>query len=453
MKHATSFALAALLLAACNKPTADEQALPKGVSASGDARVLATPTFFGGALASAAIVAPNQLCALGGTLVGPRIWKSNNPEAVTGEGWLMTSGNNAPQRGGTAAPVSGSIALYVSHLNFTGAKNQFGQPTTRRNMTIHLIATNPSSSTITITGQGKIAANNQWRFRTANPAVKSAWYLSSEAWATNSLDNVSVSILPGKAAEIARAFLPAGSGDVTTTEGRYEVNVNGGTAFFTSVATFDGSVARAVGFASGSTAQMAPGNEGSPLVTTDPASSAYGREAGIAINSAFYSGDVNLTLPTNGPAHLGLCYNTNNHLSAPGTNIMFEDQSAPYSMRLRSSFRTWAGYGQKFNAKLVLRNPGNAAQTVRVSLGANDIGNTNEVLFDAPVQVATAGGTAVRQVILYNRLGAQKANGPQRRPLTTVSVPANGSTTVNVICYVPGLGFGAGLQLVVESGI
>ena len=119
----------------------------------------------------------------------------------------------------------------------------------------------------------------------------------------------------------------------------------------------------------------------------------------------------------------------------------------------RSSFRTWAGYGQKFNAKLVLRNPGGTAQNVRVSLGANDIGATSAVLFDAPVQVATTSGTVLRQVTLYNHVGNQAANGPQRRALTTVPVPAGGSTTVNVICYVPGLGFGPGLQLVVESDI
>ena len=315
MKHLNKFALAALLLAACAKPSADEQALPQGVSATGDART--SPTFFGGTLAATAVVAPDQLGNLGGTQVGTPIWKSNNPEAVTGEGWMMTNGNNAPQRGGAATPITGPIALYVSHLNYTGALNQFGQSTTRRDMYVHLIATNPSAATITVTGKGTMVANNLWRFRNPNPAVKSAWYLCSEAWANNALDNVNVSILPGKAVEIVRVLLPANTGlDNSTTEGRYELTVSGGGAFFSSVATFDGSLARAVAFAGGSTAQMATGNQGSPLITDDPNSSAYGREAGIATNSAFYSGDVNLTLPTGGPAYLGLCYNTNDHVVA-----------------------------------------------------------------------------------------------------------------------------------------
>lgn len=55
LKHTSKYALATLLLAAYNKPSADEQALSSGMSAAGDART--SPTFFGGILAAAALVA------------------------------------------------------------------------------------------------------------------------------------------------------------------------------------------------------------------------------------------------------------------------------------------------------------------------------------------------------------------------------------------------------------
>lgn len=453
----SALALATLLLAGCSKAT-DPQGVPQSASSSQNS--LAGLVWTSGVLSANTIVPASSLRELPGVngsngLVGAPIWKSNNPEAVTGEGWLMTNGNNAPQRGGTATPLTGAVTLYVSHLNFTGRPNNQNQPTTKRDLYVHLIATNPSSTAITITGKGKIAANNLWRFANSNPATKSAWYLCSEAWINNTLDNVSVTIQPFKAVEIARAYLPATSSIEYTTEGRYEVNVAGGSAFFSSVATFDGSVSRAITFASGSTAQQATGNQGSPLITPS-GSSNYGREAGIATNSAYYSGDVNITLPANasGPAWMGICYNTNNHQPVPyNPGLYFQNQSAAYTMRLQSSEGTWAGYGHKYNVKLILKNPNAIAQNVRVSLGANDIGDTNAVLFDAPVQVVTSSGPTLRQVTLYNALGNQTANGTQRRSLTTVSIPANSSTTVSVICYVPGLGFGAGLQLALESGI
>lgn len=96
-----SAAAAALLLAAgCSTPET-EPVLPQGVSSTQDAQAgLAWTT---GTLAPGALVAPANLRILpgvndatgGGGLVGAPFWKSNNPEAITGEGWLMTNGGNA----------------------------------------------------------------------------------------------------------------------------------------------------------------------------------------------------------------------------------------------------------------------------------------------------------------------------------------------------------------------
>jgi|GEM_PF-2544033 len=424
-----------------------------------------------GALQSGVLVPVTELRDLPGVngpnngLVGSPIWKSNNPEAITSEGWLMTNGGNAPQRGGRATPVTGPIALYLSHLNFMGELNNRKQPTTNRALYVHIIASNPSSQAITITGKGKMVANNKWRFRASNPlSEKSAWYLASEAWTNNTLDNVSQTVQPFKAVEISKVLLPAkpSGQDNFVTEGRYELNVAGGGAYFSTVVTFDGNLDRAVAFATGTTAKQADGNVGSPLITPNPDNGIdYGREAGIATNSAYFTGDVNLTLPASGTSYMALCYNTNRRKPAilNNSNVFYQEQSAPYTMRLQSSSRTWAGYGHKYNAKLVLRNPTPTQKNVRISLGANPInaqvnGQSNSVVFDAPVQTLVNGAAGqVHQVVLFNNQYTPNPRGPQRQALRTVPVPGNGTVIVNVICYVPGLVFGAGQQLVIESGI
>ncbi|WP_345236915.1 DUF3370 family protein [Hymenobacter saemangeumensis] len=453
-------------------PSFDEVVRPQGVSSTQYAH--AGLAWTGGTLSSSAIVAPADLRNLPGMydvigtggLEGPQFWKSNNPEAITGEGWMMTNGNNAPQRGGTATPLSGPVALYLSHLNYSGEVSNTGSPTTSRNLYIHIIASNPSPNPITITGKGRMFANNKWRYNESDPAVKSAWYLCSQAWLNVDLSQINVTIQPNKAVEIAKVLLPAKPAyqPAYATEGRYELLVDGGGAFFSSVATSDGSLTKAVTFATGSNGQQAPTIHDEPRIILDESGEAYGREAGIASNSAYNSGDVNVTLPAT-TSYMGLCFNTNNRKPiATGSTVYYQDQSAPYSMRLQSSTRTWAGYGHKYNVKLILRNPNATQKNVRISLGANPIGSTtSSILFDSPVQTFLNGNYAttsqLHQVTLYNSEYTPRGSstpsplGPQRKNLRTVTVPGNGMVTVDLVCYIPGLGFGAGLQLDLESGI
>ena len=76
------------------------------------------------------------------------------------------------------------------------------------------------------------------------------------------------------------------------------------------------------------------------------------------------------------------------------------------------------------------------------------------MVFDAPVQTVVSNeqeSVREHQVTLYNNQYAKQARGGQRQVLRTVSVPASSTVAVNVICYMPGLGFGAGLQLVLET--
>lgn len=480
-----SYALAALFLAAsCASPQEDTVA-PKGTSRTQNA--LGGLEWTSGTLATGKLVPVEELRDLPGVndatvaagqvggLVGTQFWKSNNPEAVTSEGWMMTNGNYATQRKGTATPLSGPVALYLSHLNFTGQLNSLYQSTTNRALYIHLIASNPGTQAITITGKGKMAANNKWRYVAATPlSVKSAWYLCSEAWINDALDDVSKTIEPSEAVEIAKVLLPAQpSGEpVYATEGRYELNVAGGGAFFSAVATYDGSLDRAVEFATGSTdrQQQAYGKVGDPRTTPIPDTGTdYGREAGITTNSAYFSGNVNLTLPASGTSYMALCFNTNRRKPAilNNLNVFYQEQSAEYTMRLESSSRTWAGYGHKYNAQLVLTNPTATQKNVRLSFGANPVNaaivnGSNNVLFDGPVQTLVDGGAAqVHQIVLFNNQdftpddGKTFVNprGPQRQPLRTVPVPGNSTVRVNVICYIPGLVFGAGQQLVLESGV
>jgi hypothetical protein len=271
-------------------------------------------------------------------------------------------------------------------------------------------------------------------------------------------------VQPFKVVEIGKVLLPAQTigQDRYATEGRYELNVAGGGAYLSAVATFDGDLDRAAAFCTGSNAKQADGTAGNPLITPNPDSGTnYGREAGIATNSAYYTGDVNLTLPASGAAYMALCYNTNRRKPAilGNTALYYQEQSARHTMRLLSSSQTWAGYGHKYNAKLVLTNPTATQKNVRISLGANPInapveGNSNSLVFDGPVQTLVNGASGeVHQVILYNNQYATNPRGPQRQALRTVQVPGNGTVTVNVICFIPGLVFGAGQQLVIESGV
>jgi len=459
--------LAALLLAASCASPKEEAVAPNATPQTQDA----LPDLFWspGTLQPGVIVPVTELRNLPGGLTGAPIWKSNNPEAITGEGWLMTNGANALQRGGRVAPITGPIALYLSHLNFTGQQANTGVMTRKRPLYLHIMASNRNSRTITITGKGKIVANNKWRYVKTNPlSVKSAWYLASEAWINNTLDNINKTVMPNTAVTIAKVLLPAppDGEPAFATEARYELNVTGGGAFFSTVTTNVGTEFdmrdKAIQFISGIDGQQATGNAESPIITPTPDNgTAYGREAGIASHSEWFTGDVSLTLPATAPGYMALCYNTNARKPAllNNPNVFYQDQTALHTMRLRSSSRTWGGYGHKYNAKLVLRNPSPTQKNVRISLGANPInaavsGGSQDVVFDAPVQTLVNGAAGqVHQVVLFNNQYAPNPRGKQRQALRTVPVPGNGTVTVNVICYVPGLGFGAGQQLVIESGI
>lgn len=440
----------ALLLtaAACADTPVDpgSTATPAGPSASlaGLAWTSGSPSGANG------IVPPSALRELPGGLVGIQYWKSNNPESFKGEGWLMSSGSTASQRGGTATALRGPVALYFSHLN----QDNLNTANKTDSLYLHLIATNPGNDTIVLNGKGAANANNRWRHLTTDPAIRSAWYLTSDNWLRNTLTTISnVKIGPKKAAQVMRIRVPGtkSGGPAFAAEGRYELDVTGPGAvapygaYFYLVATLNGDLNRAINIASGVAGYpgQAPGHYHPATDTT------YGREAGIASHSAWYSGDVTLTLPTTaGVSHMGFAFNTNG-LDAGG---IYHEQTAPFSMRLApyASYRTYGGYGHKYNVKLILKNPG-AARRVRLSLASNPIDGSYvpQLTFDAPV--AIEGGATQTIVPVHLTPSAP------RKPLITLDVPAGTATTPatvirNVVVFIPGLG-SDGQQLIVESGV
>jgi hypothetical protein len=66
---------------------------------------------------STSVVPLDRLRPLTGNPKGNPIWKSNNPELIDGDGWLMQSDRRCETRGGSAFPLAGTFNIYLFHVN------------------------------------------------------------------------------------------------------------------------------------------------------------------------------------------------------------------------------------------------------------------------------------------------------------------------------------------------
>jgi hypothetical protein len=373
----------------------------------------------------------DQVQQLPGGLSGTPLAVSNNPESVTGNGWLMLHSRSTP-RGGRAYPVTGDVPLYLYHQNSTG--------TTRY---LHVLISNPGATAIQVSGVGSMYTNDQVRLD-PDPALRCGGgpsYQVARDWLDIEKDwqspraNVRFGILtvqPGRAVQAVVARMnPA-----NLIDGRIRITVVGGSAYLYTVLTSDGSATTAITYSQDNTA-AAPGN----IQPENPSVGEPGRMAGIYANSAWTtSSAAQVTVPP-APAYVGYAMDTIRY------NRLELDQSAPGTAVLAdSATRSYGNYGFRYRVGFAFTNPSSGTRTVRLSFGHGMSGSADhgETTWNGPVQVTDRFG--IRTDVLCTRPTAPRDPGA----LGTWTLAPGATETVTVELFVPGLIY-SDAQFILES--
>lgn len=341
-----------------------------------------------------------KLKLLTGGAGGNRIWKSNNPELINGNGWLMQNERTDTIRGGSAFSLNGLFNIYLFHINGT---------TTVR--VLHVLVKNPNSTSITITGRGSMLTNTTHPL--GSRGTGQSFHVSQNWLLGTSLTSFSKTINPGETVEIDQATL----NPKNMVDGRFEVNASDGVFVYT-VITSDGSRGSAISASQGS---PAPGD------IRPPGSGRLGREAGIC-NSSIWAGTTDINVPP-APAHIGLCLNT----------VSPQDQTVNHIMHLSdSTTRTFGNFGHKYDITLRLNNKSGTARRVRLSFGSSASSPSLSRTYSGPVLV---NGT---QINIFTTPTDPKDE------LKTVTISPNSSVDIQLAFFVPGL-ITIPQQLILES--
>ena len=421
-KRLSSCVIVTILLSACQSqpsanpnlggPIADELPATSPLEPTETARLapqaIAVSDWTSGALTTG-IVPLTSLKNLEGGLSGSRIWKSNNPEVIRGDGWLMQNARTDATRGGAATPLTGTNAAYLFYINKSGATRY-----------LHILVTNPNNVSITISGQGSVYTNAD---KPLGGAGTGPSYAVSGDWlAATPRTSFNISVGSKQAYQVYRATLTNGA----LVDGRFEITSSAGVYVYT-VVTSSGTLTDAIN-----------ASQGGPAAGDifSPAPDKFGREAGVYANSA-WTGSTSITIPTSS-AYLGIALNTSaKNPSGPG----LQEQTAPAVMHLSdSSERTYANYGHLYDFTLALSNPTSSAKTVRLSIESNITGSTDTPSFTFSAPVSLNGSTKV----VYLKPTAPK------QTLATWTIPANSPFNARVKFYVPGL-ITIGQQLILEN--
>jgi hypothetical protein len=414
--------IVALLLAACGQtasnhtPSVGDVVPDNALTITDSAPMLqpqavTTANWTSGSLGSNSVVALSSLQNLGGGLNGNAIWKSNNPEVIKGNGWLMQNARSDATRGGSATPLSGTKAVYLFHINKSGSTRY-----------VHLLVTNPQNSSLTISGKGSVYTNTE---RPLNGAGTGPSYAVSSDWLANTPRTTfsNVGIASKGAYQVYRATLNNGA----LVDGRFEFTASAGVYVYT-VVTSSGTLTDAI---NGSQGAAAAGD------IFSPAQDKYGREAGVYRHSG-WSGSTDIDVPA-APAYVGLALNTS--AKNPNLGIALQEQTSDAIMRLSDSAeRTYGNYGHKYQITLALRNNSSVARTVRLSFASSVTGTVDTPSFTYNGAVLLNGTTKTVFV---------KPTAP-RQVLATWTIPANSPFNANLTFYVPGL-ITIRSQLVLES--
>ncbi|MFB7652981.1 MULTISPECIES: DUF3370 family protein [unclassified Streptomyces] len=359
------------------------------------------------------------LLPLPGAMTGPEMVVSNNPETVTGAGWLTQHSRAGAARGGRARPLSGTFPLYLYHQNDTGGQAY-----------LHVLISNPQASPVTVSMRGA-AWTNADKPLVQDPASRAGTgpcHATSLDWLTGATRTYlgTTSVAAGRAVQAARIPMTG-----TILDGRFEITASGGVYVYT-VVTTDGSATTAINLSQTDSA-WARGNIASQTATT------YGRESGVYAGSQWRTGRVTIEAGPPG-SHLGLAVNTTQR------QVATLDQTAPATAALTdSSQRSWGNYGARYDIDLALRNTGSTARTVDLTFGSNVTG-TQDVpgnTWNGAVAVREDGGPRRTQTVYVRPTVPRDLIG-------RYVLAAGQERTVALEFYVPGL-ITAGSQLLLES--
>lgn len=364
-------------------------------------------------------VARELLHPLPGSYGGPQIVVSNNPETITGPGWLAQHARTTTTRGGSAHALSGTFPLYLYHQNNTG-----------QSAYMHVLLTNPGSGRTRVSARGAIWTNKD-KPLVQDPASRAGTgpcYATSQDWLTGDVKQwlAPTELAPGAFIEAARVPM---TGSIM--DGLFEIKASSGVHTYT-VVTLDGRMDTAVRYALDDAAG-APGNT-LPQTPTE-----YGRMSGVYASSYWDAGTSLIDVPAPG-AHLGLAVNVT------GRQVASLDQTAPATAaQSDSSQRSWGNYGSWYDISLMLRNPSAEQRTVQLTFGSNITGPTDvpgDTWNGALGMSVDHGHEEIRTVYVRPTM--------PRDLLATVAVPAHRTRHVRLRFIVPGL-ISAGSQLLLES--
>lgn len=338
---------------------------------------------------------------------------SNNPEAFYSDGWLMQTSNKG--RGSSTYKLSnGKTILYLFHYN---------RSSNRGGKYIHVLATNPGSSTMRITAKGKAYTSASKPLPAGQPGTGPSYAVSND-WIRNNLTSKSSgSVGRYGAYEIAKIYVPYDK----FVDGRYEISISGEALFYV-VATSNGSTSTAINLSQNTAATGA---------IARPGANAFGRSAGIYSRSEF-NGTYNVDLPSS-TGHIGFCFNT----TAKFDNN-FQEQAPSATMRLSdSSPRHYGDYGMEFYQRFTIRNTTSRTRRVRFYIASNNHAQnsgvrSNQLTYNGVVKL----NGAIKTV-------ATRGDNPKVR-LAEWNIPANGVFNATLEGYFPGL-LTVGQQIILET--
>ncbi|MGW8887556.1 DUF3370 family protein [Streptomyces sp. NPDC055749] len=364
-------------------------------------------------------VARDLLRQLPGSMAGPELVVSNNPETVTGPGWLMQHARTTSTRGGSTRKLSGTFPLYLYHQNSTGGSAW-----------LHVLVSNPNTASVTVSARGSAWTNTE-KPLLQDPSQRAGTgpcYATSADWATGNLRTYlsPTAVAPKKMVQVAR--LPM-TGSIL--DGLIEITASAGVHTYT-VVTTDGSTTTAINLSQTDSA-AAPGNIIGQTETT------YGREAGVYGGSLWSTGLTTIDVPAAG-SHLGLALNTTVR------QVAALDQTVPATAALSdSSQRSWGNYGARYSVDLALRNPSSQPRTVRLVFGSNVTGSTDVPgnTWNGAMAVSVDGAPAALQTVYVRPTVPRDTIG-------SYQLAPGATRSVSLDFIVPGL-ITAGSQLLLES--
>lgn len=353
-------------------------------------------TLYTGTDATKLILPNTALLPLKVTKGGSKIYKCNNPEIFTGNGWLMQNSRSDATRGGQAYPLSGDNNVYFFHINQSGATKYF-----------HLLVTNPNAASISVSSKGSYYTNTE---KPLNGMATGQSYFVAKEWLNNTLrqpQTTATSLSQYKAKEIVKIQV----NNSAMLDGRFQINTSANAYYYT-VITSTGNLSDAINASQGSYAAGSYYTEGA---------NTYGREAGIYASSEV-AAENDLYIP-NQASYIGFALNTSNKFSSA-----LEDQTAGKLMTMTAaSSKTYGNYGHKYSIKFHLYNNNTTSKVVKLYFASNSV--------DASKSNATWNGALKLNGSLKDVY--TKLNAPRQQLSTWTIAPGLFNATLEF--YVPGL--------------